>query len=365
MADPGAPDPWDEFCDALREAGAVLRRDATPRDELTLAEGYRHLARMIRAGFENAHELADPLHPALAPMVDPRLVYEGVTADARYLHAFIDGTRTYHVRGTRGDAPLIEIGVYTGKMGLHDPSHLIASRTEADLELDGDGGLDVVLGPEYREGNWIPTDGHARYVMIRQYAHDWSARREGRFTIELEGGDPDPPPLTLEGIRADLRRAAGFVQRAPPFWASISDYWADYSLNAFRIQETADERTEVAPPSGHRFSCGYFRLEEHQALEIRFSPGDVPFWGLGIASYWYETIGFGRERSQLNNRTAQREPDGTVRAVLSLRDPGVPNWLDPRDHREGTMIFRWSRSADPVPAIETELVALAQLRGGT
>ena len=48
-------------------------------------------------------------------------------------------------------------------------------------------------------------------------------------------------------------------------------------------------------------------------------------------------------------------------AVISLAPPGLPNWLDPKGHREGTMIFRWSRSQDPVPEIATRLVARADL----
>ena len=53
MSDTSDPrNPWHEFCDALKGAGDVVFRDATPGDELTRAEGLRHLVRMIRAGFE-------------------------------------------------------------------------------------------------------------------------------------------------------------------------------------------------------------------------------------------------------------------------------------------------------------------------
>jgi hypothetical protein len=356
-------DTWDEFCEELRQAGRVLLRAGAPRDELTQAEGHRYLVRMIRAGFENAFDLADPLHPQLAPMVGPRLLYEGVTSDARYLHAFIDGRRCYRIRGTRGDAPLLELGVYTGKLGLHEKSHLIASLTEERLEVGPDGSIEVGIGPGPRPGNWLDSEGRARYMMIRQYAHDWSGLTPGRFAIEPEGGDPGRPPLGMEEIRRALRDTAAFLRSAPEFWASISDYWAERAPNQFLSQLEADRRTDVAPPSGHQFSCGYFRLEPDEALLVRLRPGEVPFWGLELANYWYETIGFGRPESHLNNRSAQREPDGSVRAVVSLRAPGVPNWVDPKGHREGTLIFRWSRSADPVPRIDTKLVPHAALPG--
>jgi len=149
-AEPAGGDParvWDEFCAELREAGRVLLRAGAPRDELTQVEGHRFLVRMIRAGFENACDLADPLHPALAPMVGPRLLYDGVTSSARCLHGLVDGSLRYRVRGTRGDAPLFELGGCTGKTGLHDPSHLIASLTEERLEIGADGSVEVGIGP--------------------------------------------------------------------------------------------------------------------------------------------------------------------------------------------------------------------------
>jgi len=368
-ADPGqdpVQDPvqvWDEFCEELRRAGRVLLRAGAPQDALTQAEGHRFLVRMIRAGFENACDLADPLHPELAPMVGPRLLYEGVTSDARYLHAFLDGRRRYRIRGTRGDAPLVELGVYTGKMGLHEKSHLVASLTEERLVVGPDGSVEVGIGPGPRPGNWLDTEGRARYLMIRQYAHDWSGLAPGRFSIELEGGERDRPPLGMDEIRRALRDTAGFVRSAPEFWASLSDYWAARAPNRFLPQLEADRRTDVAPPSGHQFSCGYFRLEPDEALLVRLRPGEVPFWGLELANYWYETIGWGRPESRINNRSAHREPDGSVRGVISLAPPGVPNWLDPKGHREGTLIFRWSRSPDPVPQIETRLVLRADLPG--
>jgi hypothetical protein len=354
---------WDAFCDELRRAGRVLLREGTPRDALTQAEGHRFLVRMIRAGFENAFDLGDPLHPELVPMVGPRLLYEGVSTDARYLHAFIDGRRTYRIRGTRGDAPLLELGVYTGKMGLHDKSHLIASLTEERLRVGPDGSLVVGIGPGSQPGNWLDSEGRARYLMIRQYAHDWSGLRPGRFAIELVGGERDRPPPGMDAIRRALRDTAAFVRAAPEFWASISDYWAERAPNQLLAQLEADRRTDVAPPSGHQFSCGYFRLEPDDALLLRFRPGSARFWGLELANYWYETIGFGGSDSRLNDRTARREPDGSVRAVVSLAPPGALNWLDPKGHREGTLIFRWSRSSEPVPRIETRLVPRAELPG--
>ena len=86
---------WEEFCEQLKEAGKVLKKVQTPKDELTLAEGLRHLMRMLRMGFEITHEYADAKHPQLAPAYCATMLAEGVTPDARYHHAFFDGSATY------------------------------------------------------------------------------------------------------------------------------------------------------------------------------------------------------------------------------------------------------------------------------
>ncbi len=357
------PDPgrlWDEFCEALKQAGDVFRRPETPADPQTLAEGYRFLMRMLRVGFENHFELSDLAHPQLTPMVGRMVQYEGITSDARYLHALIDGRATHRIRGSRGDAPLIEFGTYTGKMGMHEPSHLIASITEQTLEVAPDGGVEIVLSPDAHAGNWIRTDASTRYVMIRQYAADWSGLSPGRFSIERDDVRGARPPTSLAAIRAALAGTVDFTRKNPQIWAGISDYWAGNVVNRFLPQVEADARTEIAPPSGHQFSCGYFDVEPDSALRIEFEPGRAAYWSLGLSNYWYETIGYGNRDSHLNRGTAVVDPDGGVRIVLAHAKPpasaGIPNWLDPRGHREGTMVFRWSRPIDPIPEIRCELV---------
>jgi hypothetical protein len=352
--DPGAL--WDEFCEALKRAGDVLRRPETPRDERTIAEAYRHLLRMVRVGFENTFELADPGDPRLTPMVGRMVQYEGITSDARYLHGFIDGRFTHRIRGPRGDAPLIEFGTYTGKMGLHDPSHLIESITEERLEVGSDGRVEVILSPDEHPGNWIRTDAETRYVMIRQYAPDWADLQPSRFEITRDDAAQPAAPFGLDEIRDGLARTAAFASENPRIWAEISDYWANFAVNRFVAQVDADARTDIAPPSGHHFSCGYFDLPEDRALEIHFRPGEAGFWSLGLANYWYETIGYGRRESHLNSGTATIDADGGVRVLISHQPPPasakIPNWLDPKGHRHGTMVFRWSRPQSPMPDIE-------------
>jgi hypothetical protein len=53
----------------------------------------------------------------------------------------------------------------------------------------------------------------------------------------------------------------------------------------------------------------------------------------------------------LNKASAKPEADGSIRLVVSHRDPGHPNWIETCGHVEGTMCWRWYRlkkGASPV-----------------
>ena len=40
---------WEQFCDALKEAGKIIQSEKAPKDAFNQAEGYRYLSRILRA----------------------------------------------------------------------------------------------------------------------------------------------------------------------------------------------------------------------------------------------------------------------------------------------------------------------------
>ncbi len=354
-------DLWQEFCEQLKQAGRVMQREGVPGDELTRAEGYRHLARLIRMGFETTFEYADTQRPQLVQAVSATMLGEGETSDARYHQAFIDGGATYRVRGQRGSAPLIEFTVYAGKIGIEPTSRQIGALLERDLIVAEDGSFEVVLSPQEHAGNWIRTEPDATLLFIRQYAHDWAKTESARFEIEREGAVDDRAPLALAEIRSGLARTATFVDRAAHFWNDIVARRAAAEPNVFYVIPADPDPKRPTMPVGHRFAAGYFRLVPGEALIVSFQPVEVPYWGLDLTSYWFEPLSYGDHRSNVNNRTVQTESDGTVRVVIADERRDVPNWIDTRGHREGTMLFRWSRSEEPIPQLAVHVAKLSDL----
>jgi hypothetical protein len=58
-------------------------------------------------------------------------------------------------------------------------------------------------------------------------------------------------------------------------------------------------------------------------------------------------------QSSLNGYQARRDPDGKFRAVISLNDPGVWNWLDTAGYLRGMVIGRWYEAdSHPIPTLK-------------
>ena len=218
-------DAWNKFCESLKDTGQILLEEKTPQDETTQADGLRYLVHMIRAGFENTYEFSDVTRPVLVPMVSPTLLYEGAGSAARYLQGYIDGGKSYRVYGKRGTAPLLELSLYNGKIGIHEPCHLVAALTEEDIVLEDDGRLEVTIGPEPKPGNHLLSNTDTCFMMIRQYTHVWDETIEGEFFIECLDEQAMQLPSTVSEVSDGLEQTAQFVSTVAQYWSALSDYW--------------------------------------------------------------------------------------------------------------------------------------------
>ncbi|HUP73906.1 MAG TPA: DUF1214 domain-containing protein [Acidimicrobiales bacterium] len=355
---------WSDFCRELERAGACIDRPETPGDEIDRAEGYRYLTRLLRMGLDLTLEFADPRHPELILAQAKHFGDGGNTADCIYLHAVVDGRLRYRLHGTRGEAPLMEIGLYAGRIGLDPTSRRVDALREDQIVVGADGNIDVAFGDGSNATNTLRSEDAANYLFIRQYAHDWFRTRPASLRLEVVGdelADPAPAntaPLTLDATASSLQRAARFVNDAAVAWAAVVDNARRGPVNVFNA---VPEDMDMTLPSGHRFAFGHFDLADDEALVVEFEPPEVPYWGLTINNYWFEVVDYGSHGSHLNNRTAEREGDGSVRVVISAQRPMVANWIDTRGHRVGALVFRWSRTALPLPALATRVVAVGDL----
>ncbi len=367
-------DLWREYARGIAELGAILSRASTPKDEVTLAEGYRHLARMLYMGLLATHEYADTDSPEVFLAKTPTQLTGGVTSDAVYHEAFIDGRREYRLWGERGEAPLIEITAPAGKIGITDQGTVVDSLREDRLVLvDGPSGsgahFEIRLSPDPRpegyEGNWLqtldPEVGAATYLLIRQYSTRIVSDRLATFHIEPLEAQPQRRPVSLAEISDGLTDTVAFVDKLVRRWAGITDAILSGAENDFQIVSQPDD---LPLPTGHRFATAGFRVHPDEAWVVRI-PGigkppysDAPYWGFQLTNYWFEPLDYSKTWAHLNKDSAIYDEDGSVTIVVSEADPGRPNWLQLRGHTVGSAQFRLSRVREALPEITCEVVKL-------
>ena len=135
---------WDEFCDALKAAGAAMQFPGAPRDAFSQAEGYRYLSRITRAGLMAFVEHADPKAPVLHRVVDENTKLGADNPDNYYQTAALNGNWDYRIRCRRNTIAYLSFGTQTGSYGqgggLPPTGHIEANQLEIDADVPG--GLD-------------------------------------------------------------------------------------------------------------------------------------------------------------------------------------------------------------------------------
>jgi hypothetical protein len=73
-----------------------------------------------------------------------------------------------------------------------------------------------------------------------------------------------------------------------------------------------------------------------------------------LADDFWRSIDWVHHQSSLNGFTARLDEDGKFRAVVSIQDPGIPNWLDTAGRNTGQIYGRWTNSTSEIAPVVTK-----------
>lgn len=155
---------WQAFCRALEATGTEALANTLTHDEVDLAEGLRHMARMTQLAVLGSLENKDAGHPYLWPALDPHRKMGGDNPQGLYLSGPINGTDTFRLRGTRGSARWVSIIV-----GQNGPPPFGDALFLPDLEIAADGTFEVTVAPERQPGNWLRSTEASTGLLVRQF----------------------------------------------------------------------------------------------------------------------------------------------------------------------------------------------------
>ena len=136
------------------------------------------------------------------------------------------------------------------------------------------------------------------------------------------------------------------------FWQQ-DDLKQRVGINKFEIQNLVG--FQFYWPAVFEFSPGEALIIETDLPKVR------PYWNLQLNDPYFNIVEYVYRLSSINGATGVPSSDGKLRAVVSLEDPGVPNWLDTAGFTEGTLWGRWY-DCDSTPLATIKRVPLAKVR---
>ena len=388
---------WTDLIDALNRARDAIdsaELHAPPVTEQSLAEGYRYLLGFVFSGIERSFG-EDPDVPYFRRAIQPIDKATIDNADALYLSAAIDGTKSYRVRGRLlPKAPQYIIfeahSVYAGDTGslaelAPGGRAITGSLDSSDLLVDDGGRFEILLAPrrpaDY-SGNFIATatdDGaaSARFLIVRMLFHDWENETAPELHIAQIGNEgTHPAPVDPVTAAHSLRRIGSIVESQMTFWNQFYDLVLEAHGDKNGDGVTLMPRNDLNEPalanlamgggqSTNVYSGGVYDLADDEALLVEVVvPVQPAYMGFHLSNLWGESLDYANHTCSLNGFQSEPDPDGTYRYVVAGTDPGVPNWLDTVGHPSGFLALRWTYSTPPaeLPRTTVTEVPLARVR---
>jgi len=279
--------------------------------------------------------------------------------DSVYRVIPISGAERYVIRGSMPQNRVTEnyFTLWDKKMGTVDvlDGKTIVMNPDRSFEISVDS------DPKGDRKNHVRSAPHAHEFYIRDVVMDWKKEMISDLSIERLGGKPSRPPRTPA---EELDLAVEYMWK----WAKETDRWEAQTAGkpdnsfAFTIDRDSDGalRNQI-------YIMGRFKLPSvDHALVIDVDLGGADYFIAPITNVWGTTNDIHHRNGSLNKSQSVPNADGTLTFVLSVKDPGVWNWIDPTDMKEGTLTLRWAEFAGgkPGPSLKAsgKLVPLAGLR---
>jgi hypothetical protein len=345
----------------LETAVDNLKDTWRPDDPAYRADVYRQaMASLSYAYFAYFH--ADAEHPDWAPLWNPVYTLQP-NPDDIYVQTPIRGDLTYRVSGNRGTCRILSFTSQKAQSGSYDTPPQPNAHNELDTNDLGIGlGEDFEIlfsaeRPEGHGGHWGRLHPDAGYMYLRYRSYDWLNEVDPVLSIECLDLMPPKPRLRPEEIIRRIREMAKFPGRKTKLYYAMQNGVKErVGFNVFEPVRYAGALVKQT------YWPACFRFEPDEALIIETDlPDKAPYWNVQLNDPYFNVLEYVYRLSSTNGHFAKPSNDGRFRAVISLTDPGVPNWLDPAGYTEGGIYGRWYEcEPEPVPTIKR--VKFAQLR---
>jgi hypothetical protein len=345
----------------LRSADALAEQIGYPPPELR-GEYHRFVLMMLAGGYDNTFGMHVD-QPLWVPYGGVLFPWAAANPDDIYLKAAIDGRGTYRLSGVKGTETLATLmmlrgGTTTGQAPGPSLGEIDMTQVETDKDRRFSLTLSAERPPGVPEKAWRRLDPLTTSILARGVITH-PGQTDSIWCWERLDRPPASNLLTPEGLASDASHLATGVPAFIAFNLKTMKKFHDAgAVNGF----VAERFSEQGGMPSQMYYHSLFEIAPDEALVIESAlPEKVRYWGVQLFDQLYNTIDFYFHQSSLNDHQVRLDADGKARLVLSLTDPGVPNWLDPGGLKAGGMMWRWhTASSFPLPTVTK--VKLAELR---
>lgn len=345
---------WIAFTEELKAAGVRFLQENRQDSELATAEGPLYVAQHLSAAVTGVLARQDASLPLLRLTMSNLNKWGMDSADAKYLGASLDSGGSYRLSGTLGSARIVALQLVRNARDFE----AFASLSGAELGADAEGRFAVAISrerPADWQGPWLPLPERANSLLVREYFADWNREMPSRFVLERLDPPPQRAPLTVADSANTLQEIAGHFDERLQTWVP-----AIKRAQGRTVNKLYPALTQAQGLKNNIYGDGWFRLTPEQALVIELDKPEAELWSVQLGNPWWQSVDYVNATGSLNSAQAVASSDGRYRLVVSLKDPGVPNWLDPAGHGYGTLMYRF-QNAKFATAPRMRLVAFDKL----
>lgn len=356
---------WSSWCRAVESAGIDALSKTITSDEIDLAEGLRHLARMARLTLFSATENRSTSNPYFWPALDPHLKMGGDNPQGLYLSAPVNGTDTFRISGTCGSARWVSCILGRSPEGVQAGLTPFGNAIfRPDIVAGPDDTFEIFVAPERPQGavNWVESDQWTVSVLLRQFfGTPDDVHPMERLEIEnVSSGSQTTVPLRTDDIAGQLARAAATFSILVPLMQS--EMIEKASAKNYFVTDIGDPTSISGGVPGGNAVTARWALEPDEALVVEVTPPTpCGYWDVQVGNGWYESFDYRNVFSGFTCDNAHVNDDGSVAIVVAERDPGTANWLETAHHREGHMAIRWQLSEGHLPIPHCTVVRVTEV----
>jgi hypothetical protein len=214
--------------------------------------------------------------------------------------------------------------------------------TTQQIQTAADGSFRITISPEATQGrgNHIQTSPGRLSLYARDSFSDWTQQATA-LSIVRSSGPAAVPAASDEELAG---RIAAFLPAFVRYWSAFKNGFLDNPAP-----------NKVIGPIGREASWGFlaggrYRLEDDEALVVTTTDGGAKYTGFQVTDPWTIAPDPLYRQSSLNSSQRARNADGSVSYVVSVRDPGVHNWIDTVGLHDGWFLLRWQGLPGGAPA---------------